>query len=159
MTVPTQAPTREDGITDEAIHRVAKVTHSANKAYYETLGDFSQPTWEQAPEWQRESAIAGVQFVLDNPFAPPSAQHNSWSEQKLGDGWVYGEVKDAEAKTHPCLVPYNELPEEQQMKDRLFGTIVRAFFFGFTYTITEPTGLPPVPATLMVVDEAPQTNG
>jgi hypothetical protein len=39
---------------------------------------------------------------------------------KIKEGWVYGFVKDPVSKTHPCIVPYEELPEEQQMKDHLF---------------------------------------
>lgn len=38
----------------------------------------------------------------------------------------YGQVKDANAKTHPCLVPFDQLPRDQQFKDRLFRTIVHA---------------------------------
>jgi hypothetical protein len=39
---------------------------------------------------------------------------------------VYGEVKDAEKKTHPCIVPYKDLPPEQQAKDHLFKAVVSA---------------------------------
>jgi len=52
--------------------------------------------------------------------------HESWCDFKRADGWVFGEVKDAGAKTHPCLVPYAELPEEQKIKDHLFSAIVTA---------------------------------
>jgi hypothetical protein len=46
--------------------------------------------------------------------------------EKVAAGWVYGEVKDPDAKppTHPCIVPFEELPPEQQFKDVLFKTIV-----------------------------------
>jgi hypothetical protein len=42
------------------------------------------------------------------------------------DGWRYGEAKDEGAKTHPCPVPFAELPEDQQRKDALFVAIVQA---------------------------------
>jgi hypothetical protein len=50
--------------------------------------------------------------------------------QKLADGWIYGKNKDPEASppTHPCLVSFEELPREQQFKDKLFRTICRAAF-------------------------------
>jgi len=54
------------------------------------------------------------------------AQHNSWMKEKIDTGWVYGKTKDAEAKTHPCIVPFEELPEFQQKKDGLFCAIVDA---------------------------------
>jgi hypothetical protein len=46
--------------------------------------------------------------------------------QKKREGWVYGEEKNAEEKTHPCMVPYDQLPKEQQFKDALFGAVVRS---------------------------------
>lgn len=55
-----------------------------------------------------------------------SASHQSWMAQKLADGWTFGPVKDAEKKQHPCLVPFNLLPREQQAKDFIFRGIVHA---------------------------------
>lgn len=105
---------------------IAKVCHQANKAWCEVNGDLSQPDWMDTPEWQIHSAIAGVVFKLSNPDAGPDAIHNNWSAEKVSQGWVYGEVKDAEKKTHPCLVPFDQLPEFQQKKDKLFSAIVDA---------------------------------
>jgi hypothetical protein len=50
----------------------------------------------------------------------------AWCRSKVADGWVFGPVKDADAKTHPCLVPYDALPREQQRKDALFVAVVNA---------------------------------
>ena len=105
---------------------IAMVCHEANKAFCETNGDSSQKPWEEAEEWQIESAINGVTFRLANPTAHPDRQHINWMDEKIKDGWKYGEVKDSEKKTHPCLVPYNELPLFQQKKDKLFCAIVDA---------------------------------
>jgi RyR domain len=103
---------------------VAAVCHEANRAYCLRIGDDSQKPWADAPPWQRESAIKGVQFNLANPEAPPSASHESWLEEKRAAGWKYGPVKDEARKEHPCYVPYGELPEEQKAKDALFKSIV-----------------------------------
>lgn len=105
---------------------IARVCHAANKALCEELGDTSQVPWDEAPEWQRESAVVGVTFNLANPDAPASASHDSWLKQKRDDGWKFGPVKDAEKKEHPCFVPYEELPPEQQAKDHLFKAVVAA---------------------------------
>lgn len=106
------------------LQQLAGICHEANRALCEALGDTSQERWVKAPDWQRESAILGVRFNLNNPNADPSASHEIWLEQKEKDGWVYGEVKDPEKKTHPCIVPFIELPIEQQAKDFLFSAIV-----------------------------------
>lgn len=116
-------------VTDQYSNKVidiAKVCHQANKAWCERNDDHSQKDWEDAEQWQRESAIKGVIFAIENPDAPESAQHDAWSKDKADSGWKYGEVKDAEKKTHPCLVPFEELPVHQQKKDILFRAIVKA---------------------------------
>lgn len=105
---------------------VAQIAHEINKAYCESIGDYSQPSWDEAPEWQKSSAINGVQFHLENPTAPPSASHDSWLKQKAEEGWKYGPVKDADKKEHPCYVPYDQLPTEQKSKDFLFKQVVHS---------------------------------
>lgn len=103
---------------------IAMVCHAANKAWCEANGDNSQKDWKEAEGWQRESAIKGVEFRLNNPEAGKDSQHNAWMADKIAAGWVYGEVKDADAKTHPCIVPFEQLPEFQQKKDALFCAVV-----------------------------------
>jgi hypothetical protein len=105
---------------------IAQVCHEANRAWCEANGDTSQQPWHAAEEWQWNSAIEGVRVVLENPDITAAGLHERWCESKRADGWTYGVVKDAEAKTHPCLVPYDELPEEQRRKDALFRAIVIA---------------------------------
>lgn len=105
---------------------IALVCHEANRAWCEAVGDNSQKSWDEAEQWQRDSAINGVHFRLQNPDAPKSAQHDAWMQDKINDGWVYGEFKDSTRKTHPCLIPYEELPEYQKKKDALFQAIVDA---------------------------------
>ncbi len=105
---------------------IARVAHEINRAYCEALGDTSQPAWEDAPDWQRASAIAGVQFHLARPDAAASASHENWMQQKLADGWTYGPLKIPDLKQHPCLVPFEQLPREQQAKDFLFRAVVHA---------------------------------
>lgn len=112
------------------VSRIARACHEANRFYCLALGDDSQKPWEEAPGWQRTSAIKGVEFHILNPNAGDSASHDSWLEEKRATGWRYGEVKDAEAKTHPCFVPFEQLPIEQQRKDALFRTIVHALAKG-----------------------------
>lgn len=106
------------------IESIAKICHETNKAYCEMLGDDSQKSWEEAPQWQKESAVKGVQFHLDNPDAKPSHSHESWLKEKVNNGWSYGKEKDPDKRTHPCIVPFEQLPKEQQVKDILFKNIV-----------------------------------
>ena len=49
--------------------------------------------------------------------------------QKEEEGWTWGPVKDPEKKQHPCMVPFDQLPREQQAKDFIFRSIVRALAY------------------------------
>ena len=113
-----------DADTDTMV--IAMICHEVNRGYCEAIGDTSQTPWSEAPPWQRESAVKGVLFVLDNPDAPPSASHDSWLAEKKATGWKYGPVKDPEKKEHPAFLPYAELPQEQKIKDYLFKAVVEA---------------------------------
>lgn len=114
-------------MTDKQIEQIAKTCHEVNMTYCNSNGDYSQPHWKDAPEWQRQSAINGVKFHLANPDSKPCDSHINWMNEKLADGWVYGNVKDPVAKTHPCITAYENLPKEQQVKDYLFIAVVRSF--------------------------------
>lgn len=116
----------EEAVQPAQPAEIVRVAHEVNRAYCRALGDYSQPTWDEAPEWQSASAVNGVLFHLQNPDVEPSASHEEWMAQKLRDGWTHGPEKDAEAKTHPCLVPFHQLPFEQQVKDWLFRAVVHA---------------------------------
>lgn len=108
-----------------SIEEIAKVCHEANRGYCKALGDDSQLPWDEAPQWAKTSAINGVRFHLDNPNAGPSGSHENWLKEKEKEGWKYGAVKDPEKKEHPCFVPYDQLPKEQQAKDYIFTSIVK----------------------------------
>lgn len=110
------------------IEQCAEFAHEVNRAYCKALGDDSQPRWDNAPAWQKESACNGVRAILANPATTPQESHAGWMAEKVAAGWVYGEAKDPEKKTHPCMVPYDSLPQEQRAKDHLFGAVVRQFF-------------------------------
>lgn len=117
---------KAEGFGFLSIQSVAVICHNANAAYCRQIGDDSQVPWGDAPEWQQKSAITGVEFVLANPDAPASSNHESWLREKERDGWKYGPVKNPETKQHPCFVPYDQLPPEQQAKDHLFKGIVES---------------------------------
>jgi hypothetical protein len=96
----------------------ARAAHEANRAYCLALGDLSQPSWEDAPDWQKASAINGVAGALAGNT--PEQSHESWLKEKRETGWKYGKVKDPDKKEHPCFVPYGELPLFQRAKDHLY---------------------------------------
>lgn len=105
--------------------RIARVVHEANRAYCQSIGDTSQVPFDEAPAWQVESVLNGIDGITSGEIRAPHQSHESWMAQKQKDGWVYGEVKNEKTKEHPCMVPYEALPSEQRMKDYLFFAIVK----------------------------------
>lgn len=126
---------RERPLTDAEVESIAAFVHEANRRWQGINGEEPSPPWEDAPEWQRESARKGVRFALEEARKPSprfleksgaEQQHDAWLEEKLRAGWTYGPVKDASAKTHPCLLPYKSLPPWQRRKDIIFGALCDA---------------------------------
>jgi len=114
---------------ESLIEACARAAHEVNRAYCYALGDTSQPPWDSAPDWQKSSALQGVQGVLAGNG--PVESHASWLEEKVRTGWKYGPIKDPSKKEHPCMVPYEDLPPEQKQKDMLFVTTVAAVAASF----------------------------
>ncbi len=106
------------------IEEIARICHEINKSYCESLDDFSQVSWEDAPDWQKSSAIQGVIYHINNKNISPEDSHKNWLKQKELEGWSYGKIKDVDKKQHPCFLPYNELPLEQRAKDYIFKSLV-----------------------------------
>lgn len=107
--------------------KIARICHEANRAYCLTLNDHSQVPWTDAPDWQVDSAINGVTFALTASDPQPADSHVSWLKQKEAEGWTYGPIKDPALKQHPCMVPYDQLPASQKVKDKLFLAICNVF--------------------------------
>lgn len=59
--------------------------------------------------------------------------HDVWAESRIREGWTYGPARDDKEKTHPCLVPYEELPENEKAYDRdtALGTLKLILKLGF----------------------------
>ena len=55
-----------------------------------------------------------------NPLLEAMAKnvHEIWAQGRISQGWVYGEKRDDAQKHHPCLVAYEDLPEEEKVYDR-----------------------------------------
>lgn len=108
------------------VESIAQVAHELNKAYCSSIGDNTQTSWEEAPQWQKDSAVNGVKFHMANSNATPENSHESWLKQKADEGWKFGLIKNAELKEHPCFCPYSELPAEQRAKDYIFRQTVHS---------------------------------
>jgi len=109
---------------DKIAEICARAAHEANNVYNDAISDARSPAWCDLTEAQRNGVIAGARHALNG--GSPADSHALWLKTRAAEGWTYGPVKDFAAKTSPCFLPYDELPEAQRRKDALFQASVRA---------------------------------
>jgi hypothetical protein len=109
------------------IKALARMVHEANRAFCTSIGDNSQEPWNEAPEYNHESAMVTVRALCLNPDLSPADIHDIWVETKKKDGYVYGPVKDRTKKTHPSIIPYQDLSVEEKYKDYIVLYTVKSY--------------------------------
>lgn len=77
--------------------------------------------------WETREESFRKQFldVIERQCGPdrktsPEELHEDWVKAYEDMGWVYGPVRDTEAKTHPDMVPYWDLGQLERDKDAVF---------------------------------------
>lgn len=112
-----------------------------NKKYMEEIASYIyeatriEAIWSKRPivpeEWGKRDDAFKKQFInvvadyLNADKLPsPEEAHNSWMEAYFNMGWRYGEKRDAEKKTHPDLVPYEQLEQAEKDKDAIFLSFI-----------------------------------
>ena len=70
------------------------------------------------PEPLDTGAVEVPQEMLEVTEKIAENVHDTWAAGRIAAGWTYGEKRDDEKKTTPCLVPYGELSEEEKAYDR-----------------------------------------
>lgn len=95
---------------------IARVRHLTWVSYQIAAG---QPYNVEINEDQMESLLNGIKYLDCYLEATAETNHENWMRMKEEQGWKYGKVKDFEAKTHPDLIPYEQLPEIEKRKDKL----------------------------------------
>ena len=66
--------------------------------------------------------------------------HEVWASNRISDGWTYGKERNDEKKTHPCLVPYEELSETEKDYDRGTSLQVLKLILKLGYRIVKAEG-------------------
>jgi hypothetical protein len=64
--------------------------------------------------------------------------HETWAQIRINEGWQYGPLRDDRLKETPCLVPYDELPEEEKLFDRETTVTVIKYLLSQGFEIRKP---------------------
>lgn len=84
------------------------------------------------------SAVVLPQELLDLTERIAENVHDVWALGRIAQGWRYGEKKDAEQKTTPLLVPYEELPKSEKDYDRNTALETLKMILSLGYRIQAP---------------------
>jgi hypothetical protein len=103
---------------------IARARHLGWVCYQMGAG---QPYNVHPTEDQLTSLIQGTHFAMQSQNMTPEQNHENWMKMKIYQGWVYGDVKDMEKKTHPDLVPFDDLPKVEKDKDIMDCLMTKEF--------------------------------
>lgn len=83
--------------------------------------------WEKRDDKFRKQFVEIIEKYLSQDKLPtPEEVHDSWMQSYLDMGWKYGKTRDVDKKTHPDMLPFYELPQDERDKDAIFLAIVWA---------------------------------
>lgn len=100
------------------VEAAARICFEVNKAY-----SGSEDNWDDLTMGEKEELVEAVKTAFFSNYNA-NIQHHKWCWIYLKKGWKWGKVKDEEKKEHPCLLPWDYLSEEDQLRDHLFVGMV-----------------------------------
>jgi RyR domain len=96
--------------------QIAEAIHLMNGWLQEQFGDpYRQPPWPDAPQPMKDMVLALVRGYRAG--ISPQAAHERWVEAMEARGWRYGLRRSERDRTHPNMLPWGLLPQEQRLKD------------------------------------------
>jgi hypothetical protein len=111
------------------IHEIARVAHEAVCGVRAGFGQGDCPPWSDATPQERSMASHMVVTIMRRPHLASDQLHQDYINDMIAKGWTLGEM-DVEAKRSPLLVPFDQLPVEQQVEDQVFRAVVLALYYG-----------------------------
>ncbi len=133
--------------------REEEKTHSSLRPYAELTEEEKEQNRSFIRDIPNKLALAGYTLLPgDSRDAPcqfakadieklAKAEHERWMKQKLDSGWRHGENTNKAKKLHRNLVPWDELPPEEQDKDGALVAGIPAILAKAKYTVSKPSPL------------------
>jgi hypothetical protein len=119
---------KANGEFGQKILRLTQIVYEVNRTIRMCNGQAPIPAFEDAGQAKADSLLKAIIDVWSNCHyscdIDGEKQHNNWVYAKLKEGWTYGPVEDFNKKQHPNLVPFEQLPWSEKIKDALFLSVV-----------------------------------
>jgi RyR domain len=112
--------------TDEQIAEAIHVVNGLLQRWHDDPAP--QPEWARVPDAMRARVLAMVRGYKAG--ITPRQAHERWLEAMAADGWHYGPHKDSVARTHPNMMAYSDLPQEQKIKNAMSQQITMVLTAG-----------------------------
>lgn len=106
-------------------YAIARVAHEAVRAFAAANGEFKS-SWEHLDLASQDRIIRGVEALAESPFRTPAENHANWLDDMDEAGWTWGEKHDAELKTHPAFMQFDDLPETFRRRNEIFLAVVKS---------------------------------
>lgn len=115
-------------ISQKLLYMLAESCHEATKVISEQILSEEKKEWKLIDSKTKAKLLNAVNRAIEEKITDPAIAHANWITDMEKDGWQYGDKLDEENKTHPCMVPYDQLPVGQQTKDYIFLAILKPFY-------------------------------
>ncbi len=104
------------------LKRIAKLIYEATRleAEWSNRSIVPEPFDNRDTAFQQQFYNIIDKYLHMDKLVSPEEAHNSWWEEYKNMGWTYGPTRDPIKKTHPDMVPFNELPKDERDKDAIF---------------------------------------
>lgn len=110
------------------IINIAKECHLKNNELMLMNGEVPlTDDWYGLDDHTKNMSIKSVIKILNNPEITAKDLHDEWISNKIKDGWIYGEEKNLELKTHPSIIDFESLNDIDKLKDQYFIDVVNKY--------------------------------
>jgi uncharacterized protein (DUF433 family) len=110
---------------DDILELILTVVHNANAVMKKINGEKHEELADMEPA-RRAGIKAAIKYALENDTTPEQS-HINWLAAQEALGYKYGVEIDRVNLLHPCMVPYEQLPAAQKLKDDMFMSIINSF--------------------------------
>lgn len=116
----------EQVVYNARFDKICELCHLANNELMIANNETPCGNWDTLDSHLKQMTRDSVSVIIDKPNITAEDIHNTWMTNKAKDGWVYGDIKDANKKTHPLMIPFADMNAIDKAKDQSFIDIVNA---------------------------------